>query len=135
MHEFKPLAGGMLCRQTCDPLTEYRRYAYDKYCTTKMSAGSSCLSSYHSYYPSTANPDDTCQSGLCGGPLVTGRAVQVDPIKPTLKAHGTKRLKLYYDEPPSHFADNFNLRRHSPGPAWVAVSAAMQPPRQRTVQR
>ena len=28
-----------------------------------------------------------------------GRAVQVDPIKPTLKAPGTKRLKLKCDEP------------------------------------
>ena len=27
-----------------------------------------------------------------------GRAVQVDPIKPTLKAPGTKRLKLKYDK-------------------------------------
>jgi len=27
-----------------------------------------------------------------------GRAVQVDPIKPTSKAPGTKRLKLKYDE-------------------------------------
>ena len=28
-----------------------------------------------------------------------GRAVQVDPIKPTLKAPGIKRLKLRYDKP------------------------------------
>jgi hypothetical protein len=27
-----------------------------------------------------------------------GEAVQVDPIKPTLKAPGTKRLNLKYDE-------------------------------------
>ena len=65
-------AGGMVCRQTCDPLTEYRRYAHDLYCTTKMTAGSSCLSSSTSYYSSTTNPDDTCQSGLCGGPPLTG---------------------------------------------------------------
>ena len=42
-----------------------------------------------------------------------GRAVQVDPIKPTLKAPGTKRLKLEYDELLSSFAFSFNLRRFS----------------------
>jgi len=42
-----------------------------------------------------------------------GRAVQVDPIKPTLKAPGTKRLKLKYDEQLSNFAFNFNLRCYS----------------------
>jgi len=41
-----------------------------------------------------------------------GEAVQVDPIKPTLKAPGTKRLKLKYDEPLSNFAFNFNLRHY-----------------------
>ena len=42
-----------------------------------------------------------------------GRAVQVDPIKPALKAPGTKRLELIYDGPLSNFAFNFNLRRYS----------------------
>ena len=42
-----------------------------------------------------------------------GRAVQVDPIKPTLKAPGTKRLKLKYDELLSSFAFKFNLRRYT----------------------
>jgi len=42
-----------------------------------------------------------------------GRAVQVDPIKPTLKAPRTKRLKLKCDEPLSDFAFNLNLRRHT----------------------
>jgi len=37
--------------------------------------------------------------------------VQLDPIKPILKAPGTKRLKLQYDEPLSNFAVEFNLRR------------------------
>jgi len=32
-----------------------------------------------------------------GVPLHRGKAVQVDSIKPTLKAPGTKRLKLKYD--------------------------------------
>ena len=42
-----------------------------------------------------------------------GRAVQVVPIKPTLKPPGTKRLKLKYDELLSNFAFNFNLRRYT----------------------
>jgi len=41
-----------------------------------------------------------------------GKAVQVAPIKPTLKARGTKRLKLRYDELLSSFAFNLNLRRY-----------------------
>ena len=36
----------------------------------------------------------------------------VDPIKPTLKAPGTKRLKLKDDELLSSFAFKFNLRRY-----------------------
>ena len=42
-----------------------------------------------------------------------GRAVQDDPIKPKLKALGTKRLKLNYDERPSSSAFKFNLRRYT----------------------
>jgi hypothetical protein len=42
-----------------------------------------------------------------------GRAVQVDPIKPTLKAPGTKRLKLKCHKLLSSFAFKFNLRRYS----------------------
>ena len=38
--------------------------------------------------------------------------MQVDPVKPTLKPPGTKRLKLKCDEPLSNFAFNFNLRRY-----------------------
>jgi hypothetical protein len=44
-----------------------------------------------------------------------GRAVQVDPNKPTLKAPGSKRLKLEYDKLLSGFAFNLNLRRYSTG--------------------
>ena len=40
-----------------------------------------------------------------------GRAVQVDPMKPTLKPPGTKRLKLKCDVPLSSFAFKFNSRR------------------------
>ena len=36
----------------------------------------------------------------------------VDPIKPTLKPPGTKRLKPDYDEPVSNFAFKFDLRRY-----------------------
>ena len=41
--------------------------------------------------------------------------MQVDPIKPTLKAPGTQRLNLKYDELLSSFAFNFNLRRYTEG--------------------
>jgi hypothetical protein len=41
--------------------------------------------------------------------------VQVEPIKPTLKAPGSKRLKLKYDKPHSSFAFKFNLRRYTLG--------------------
>ena len=39
--------------------------------------------------------------------------MQVAPIKPKLKAPGSKRLKLRYDGPLSNFAFKFNLRRYS----------------------
>jgi hypothetical protein len=42
-----------------------------------------------------------------------GRAVQVDPIKPKMKAPGSMLLKLRCDEPPSNFAFKFNFRRYS----------------------
>ena len=38
--------------------------------------------------------------------------MQVDPIKPTLKAPGTKRFKLGFDGPLSTSAFRFNLRRY-----------------------
>jgi hypothetical protein len=34
-------------------------------------------------------------------------------MKPMLKAPGTKRLKLYNDEPPSNVAFKFNSRRYT----------------------
>ena len=40
-------------------------------------------------------------------------AVQLDPIKPMLKAPGTNRLKLKHDQPLSSFAFNFNLRLYT----------------------
>jgi len=62
-----------------------------------------------------------------------GRTVQVDPIKPTLKPPGTKRLKLKYDELLSSFAFNFNLRRCTMGSlfggfGWGASEPESQEP-------
>jgi hypothetical protein len=45
-----------------------------------------------------------------------GRVVQVAPMKRTLKAPGTKLLKLKYDKPLSKFGFRFNLRRYTTGP-------------------
>jgi len=42
-----------------------------------------------------------------------GEAVQVDPIKPKLKASGTKRLTLQSDEPLSNVAFKIDLRRYT----------------------
>uniref|UniRef100_A0A7S0X9E7 Uncharacterized protein n=1 Tax=Mantoniella antarctica TaxID=81844 RepID=A0A7S0X9E7_9CHLO len=58
-----PGTGGMVCRQQCDPATEYRKFSSDLVCTKKLAPGQSCYSipSYNHH------PDDTCQSGLCGG--------------------------------------------------------------------
>jgi hypothetical protein len=39
--------------------------------------------------------------------------MQVDPIKPVLKAPGTKHLILQFDEPLSNFAFKFNLHRYT----------------------
>jgi len=50
--------------------------------------------------------------------------VPVDPIKPTLKAPGSERLKLKCDELLSTSAFNFNLRRYTMAPtAATAVQA------------
>ena len=43
-----------------------------------------------------------------------GEAVQVHPIKPKLKATGTVRLKLNFDNLLSNVAFKFNLRRYTP---------------------
>ena len=48
--------------------------------------------------------------------------MQVDPVKPALKAPGTQRLKLNYDYLLTSFAFNFNLRRYNK--AGAAVEAA-----------
>jgi hypothetical protein len=52
------------------------------------------------------------QHGAAVDPPPHGKAVQVDHIKPTLKAPGINFLTLKYDEALSIFAFNFNLRRY-----------------------
>jgi len=52
-----------------------------------------------------------------------GRAVQVDPIKPKLKAPRMKRLKLQYDILLSNFAFKINLRHYSKGGVLTSVAA------------
>ena len=47
-----------------------------------------------------------------GGPS-HGRAVQVDPIKPTLNPPRSERLNLKHDGPLSSSAFKLNLRRYS----------------------
>jgi len=59
--------------------------------------------------------------------------VQVDPMKPMLKAPGTKRLKLYYDKPLSSVAFKFNLRRYTEAAASVAMLSEARPANTLTV--
>jgi hypothetical protein len=51
-----------------------------------------------------------------------GRVVQANPIKPKLKAPGSKRLKLKYGALFSRFAFNFDLRR------YTSASVPWRPP-------
>jgi hypothetical protein len=44
--------------------------------------------------------------------------VQVDPIKPTLKAPGIKLVKLKHDKPLSNIAFKFNLHRYTKVYIW-----------------
>jgi len=56
----------------------------------------------------------TLQPGVCVTYLKTqcrGRAVQIDPIKPTFKAPGAEPSKPNCNELLSNIAFNFNLRR------------------------
>jgi hypothetical protein len=55
----------------------------------------------------------TCSSRV---KIFDGRAVQVDPIKPTLIAPGPERLKLKRDKLLSTFVFKFNLCRFTKGP-------------------
>ena len=50
--------------------------------------------------------------------------MQVDPLKFTLKAPGSERLKLKCDKLHSNFAFNFNLRRYiEAGLTWTIGKA------------
>jgi hypothetical protein len=53
--------------------------------------------------------------GLLEKAAVQGRAAQVDPIKPTLKGAGTKRLKLNYYKLLSDVPFNSHSRRFNKG--------------------
>jgi hypothetical protein len=54
--------------------------------------------------------------------------MQVDPIKPTLKAPGTKRLKAKNVGSLSNFAFKFNLRRFNKATEKFAKAAAKAEP-------
>jgi hypothetical protein len=62
-----------------------------------------------------ARPTRSAASSTRSTPTSRGRAVQVDPIKPALKAPGSKGLELISDAPLSNCAFKFNLRRYSVG--------------------
>ena len=55
--------------------------------------------------------------------------MQVDPIKPRLKAPGTRRLKLQYDELLSTFAFKFDLRRYTKGSGDKEKGTNVESPR------
>jgi hypothetical protein len=54
---------------------------------------------------------NVARAAVWASALTLGKAVQLDPIKPTLKAPGIKLLKLKYGKPRSIFAFKFNWRR------------------------
>jgi Leucine-rich repeat (LRR) protein len=54
-------------------------------------------------------------NGLTSIPAALGKALNLEPMRPVLKAPGTQRLKLNYDEPTSNSAFKFNLRRYNTG--------------------
>jgi hypothetical protein len=67
-------------------------------------------------------------AGGGGDGLDPGKGVQVESMKPMMKAPGTMRLKLKCHKPPSNFAFNFNFRRQTQEgqPAKTAVELAME---------
>ena len=79
-------------------------------------------------------PDVRNADAAGGGPQpgARGRAVQVDPIKPTLKAPRTNPLQLKYDTLVSTFAFKFSLRRynvvaHEIAHSWSGNLAGAEP--------
>ena len=53
--------------------------------------------------------------------------MQLDSIKPTLKAPGTEHLKLECDELLSRFASKINLRRYTVGVKGELIEAVINP--------
>jgi hypothetical protein len=66
-------------------------------------------------YPVRETLSDGLGDDFVVGPQTAapGGAVQVDPIKPRLKAPVTKRLRLKCGEPLSNCAYDFNMRRYT----------------------
>ena len=60
--------------------------------------------------------------------------MQFAPIKPTLKAPGTKRLKLQCDVPHSNFAFEFNLRHYTEVPVVLRLPNGADPIEFRTLE-
>jgi hypothetical protein len=54
-------------------------------------------------------------NGVVTGYKTQGKAVQVEPMRSKLKAHGTERLKLSCDKLLSTVAFKFSLRRYTKG--------------------
>ena len=61
--------------------------------------------------------------------------MQVDPIKPMLKAPRIKRLKLKYDEPPSNCAFKFNVRRYTEARMQLTTHLEVGPARHWHISR
>ena len=55
-----------------------------------------------------------------------GRVVQVEPMKPLLKASGAMRLKLQYNKLLLNFAFKFNLRRYTTGTNAAVIRGALR---------
>jgi len=69
-----------------------------------------------------------------GGDLVVrhhGRAVQVDPVKPTVKAPGIKLLKLKYGKLLSNLAVTFNFHHYTAGRSAASPPTPRAPRRHR----
>ena len=71
-------------------------------------------------YGDTLGATSAAQCPLCG----LGEAVQVDPIKPTLKAHGNSRLKLKCDKTAFKLFFQIQLARLHLGNYSSALGAA-----------
>jgi hypothetical protein len=65
-------------------------------------------STIHESLDGGKQPAEAAEDKRQGG---QGRAVQVHPIKPTLKPPGTERLKLKHDQPLSNLTLKLKLRR------------------------